>query len=175
MATVTLGQVEPFELEGGDWNVYTERLDQYLVADGVADDAKKVAVFLTVIGGRAYTLLRNLLAPTKPADKSYSELVKVIKDHLNPKPPVIAERFKFHRRNQRDGETVAQYLAELRKLTEQCDFKEHLNEALRDRLVCGLRSEAIQRKLLIEENLTLQRAYEIAHSMETANRQASEL
>ena len=38
-----------------------------------------------------------------------------------------------------------------------------------------LRSEAIQRKLLIEENLTPQRAYEIAHSMETANRQASEL
>ena len=172
---VTLGQVEPFELEGGDWNVYTERLDQYLVANGVADDAKKVAVFLTVIGGRAYTLLRNLLAPTKPVDKSYSELVKVMKDHLNPKPPVIAERIKFHRRNQRDGETVAQYLAELRKLTEQCDFKEHLNEALRDGLVCGLRSEAIQRKLLIEENLTLQRAYEIAHSMETANWQGSEL
>ena len=51
---------------------------------------------------------------------------------------MIAERFKFHRRNQRDGETVAQYLAELRKLTEQCDFKEYLEEALRDRLVCSL-------------------------------------
>ena len=24
MATVMLGQVEPFELEGGNWNVYTE-------------------------------------------------------------------------------------------------------------------------------------------------------
>ena len=132
-------------------------------------------MFLTVIGGRAYALLRNLLAPTKPADKSYGELVKVMKNHLKPTPPVIAERFKFHRRNQRDGETVAQYLAEMRKLTEQCDLKEYLEEALRDRLVCGLRSEAIQRKLLVEESLTLQRAYEIAHSMEIANRQASEL
>ena len=98
MATATLGQVEPFELEGGDWNVYSERLDQFLVSNGVVDDAKKVAVFLTVIGGRAYALLRNLLAPTKPADKSYGELVKVMKNHLKPTPPVIAERFKFHRR-----------------------------------------------------------------------------
>ena len=155
--------------------IYSERLDQFLVANGVVDDAKKVAVFLTVIGGRAYALLRNLLAPTKPADKSYGELVKVMKNHLKPTPPVIAERFKFHRRNQRDGETVAQYLAEMRKLTEQCDLKDYLEEALRDRLVCGLRSEAIQRKLLVEESLTLQRAYEIAHSMEIANRQASEL
>ena len=120
MATVTLGQVELFELEGGDWNVYTERLDQFLMANGVAEGAKKVAAFLRVIGGRVYAMLRNLLAPTKPVNKSYSELVKVMKDHLKPKPLVIAERFKFHQRDQQDGETVAQHLAELRKLTEKC-------------------------------------------------------
>ena len=104
-------------------------------------------MFLTVVGGKAYALLRNLLAPIKPATKSYSEVVKVMKDHLKPKPLIIAERFKFHRRNQREGETVAQYLAELRRLTEQCDFKDYLEEALRDRFVCGLRSEVIQRRL----------------------------
>ena len=49
MATVTLGQVEPFELEGGNWNVYTERQDEFLVANGVADDTKKIAVFLMVV------------------------------------------------------------------------------------------------------------------------------
>ena len=54
MATATLGQVEPFEVEGGDWNVYSERLDQFVVANGVVDDAKKVAVFLMVIESRAY-------------------------------------------------------------------------------------------------------------------------
>ena len=100
--------------------MYTKRLDQFLVVNGVADGTKKVAVFLTVIRGRVYAMLRNLLAPTKPADKSYSELVKVMKDHLKLKPLVIAERFKFHQRDQRDGETVAQHLAELRKLTEKC-------------------------------------------------------
>ena len=67
------------------------------MANGITDDAKKVTVFLTVIRGKAYALLRNLLAPIKPAAKSYSELVKVIKDHLKAEPLKIAEMFKFHR------------------------------------------------------------------------------
>ena len=100
MATVTLEQVESFKLEGGNWNVYTERLDKFLVANRVADNTKKVTVIQTVIGGRAYALLQNFLAPTKPADKMYGEPFKVMKDHLKPKLPVITERFKFHRWNQ---------------------------------------------------------------------------
>ena len=93
-------------------------LGTVFVANGITELSKKVAVFLTVLGGKAYALLRNLLAPTKPADKAYGDLVKVMKDRLKPKPLIIAERFKFHRPNQREGETVAQYLAELRKLSD---------------------------------------------------------
>ena len=111
----------------------------------------------------------------KQAKKSFDVLVKVMKDHLKPKPLVIAKRFKFHLRNQCQGETVAQYLTELRKFSEQCDFKEYLEEALRDRLVCGLRSEAIQRRLLAEENLTLKKAQELALGMETAAENVREL
>ena len=174
MAVATLGQVEPFDLESDDWVLYTERLEQFFVANAKVDN-KKVAVLLTVIGAKAYSLLRNLLAPTKPADTAYADLVKVMKDHFKPKPIVIAERFKFHRWDQQDEDNVAQYLAELRRLTEQCDFKEYLEEALRDRFVCGLRSVAIQRRLLAEEDLNLKKAFDLANGMEAANRKASEL
>ncbi len=162
-------------MESDDWVLYSERLDQFFVANGIEENANEVAVLLTVIGAKVYSLMRNLLVPTKPAEKSYAALVKVMKDHLKPKPLVIAERFKFHRQNQRDGETVAQYVAELHKLSELCEFKEYLEEALRDRLVCGLRSEAIQRRLLVEEELKLKKAFDIVHGMETASRKASEL
>jgi hypothetical protein len=169
----TLGHVEPFDLND-NWSLYVERLGQFFVANDIKDDTKQVAVLLTVIGSKPYELLHSLLAPVAPSSKKYEELVAVLGDHLNPKPLVIAERFKFHHRNQREGETVAQYMAALRKLTERCEFKDYLEEALRDRLVCGLRSEAVQR-LLSEKDLKLQLAYDIAVSMETASRQASEL
>ena len=64
------------------------------------DQDKKVAVFLTVLGGKAYALPRNLLVLTKPADKAYGDLINVMKDHLKPKLLIIAERFKYHRQNQ---------------------------------------------------------------------------
>ena len=141
----------------------------------MTEEKKMVAVLVTVMGAKAYGLMRNLLAPVKPADKKYTELIQVMKDHLNPEPLVIAERFKFRKRNQKEGERIAEYLAALQKLTETCGFQDFLDQALRDRLVCGLHNEAIQRKLLTEAKLTLKRAYEIAQGMETAQRQASEL
>ena len=61
-------------------------------------------------------------------------------------------------------------MAALRKLTERYNFKDCLEEALRDRLVCGLRSEVASNK-----DLKLQTAYDVAVSMETASRQFSEL
>ena len=36
----------------------------------------------------------------------------------------------------------------------KCKFGAYFNDALRDRLVCGLRSEATQKKLLTEAELT---------------------
>ena len=138
-----LGHMDPFDVQNDDWSLYTERLGQFFVANDIADDKKKVAVLLTVVGTRAYELLHSLLAPTLPSEKNYDELVKALQEHLNPKPLVIAERFRFHHRNQQEGETVAQYMAALRKHSERCDFGDYLEQALRDRLVCGLRSEIV--------------------------------
>ena len=88
---------------------------------------------------------------------------------------IIAERFHFHRRNQGSGESIATYVAELRRLASKCEFKAYLEEALRDRLVCGLLSETIQRALQAEADLTLQRAIEVAQSMEAAHKNAQTL
>ena len=70
---------------------------------------------------------------------------------------------------------MAEYIAGLRRLTRHCEFGAYLDDALRDRFVCGLRSEMIQKKLLTETDLTFQRAVEIAHTMETAAENARKL
>ena len=121
-----------------------------------------------MVGPRTYALLSGLIAPEKPAAKTYQELKEVLRKHLKPKPLVIAERFEFHQRCQREGETVATFMAELRKLADRCEFGDYLSQALRDRLVCGLSSEQIRRTLLTEEGLTLEKVYSKAHGMETA-------
>ena len=54
-------------------------------------------------------------------------------------------------------------MAFLKQLAETCDFKAFLDEALRDQLVCNLKSEAIQKCLLTEAELDLKKALEISH------------
>ena len=58
---------------------------------------------------------------------------------------------------------------ELRRLATHCEFGDYLDQALRDRLVCGIRSENIQKHLLIEADLTLTQAVELAQGMEAAH------
>ena len=54
------------------------------------------------------TLLRNLTTPDKPKEKSYEDIVK---EHLSPAPLVIAERFCFHKRAQKENESINEYVA----------------------------------------------------------------
>ena len=81
---------------------------------------------------------------------------------------MIAKRFHFHRRTQGSEESIADFVAGLQKLSIHCKFAGFLDDALRDRFVCGLRSEQIQRKLLTQAELTFSQAVDIAKAMEAA-------
>ena len=142
-APTSHGRIQEYQQENESIEAYLERIDLYFAANSINEE-KKVAVFLTVIGGKNYTLLRNLLAPAKLSDLPLQQLKDALQKHFEPKRVVIAERFHFYRRDQAPGESLADFVAELRRLSTHCRFREnHLEEALRDRLVCGLRSETI--------------------------------
>ena len=130
---------------------------------------------LTVIGARTYDTLRSILAPESPREKSLDALFETLKGHFDPKPIVVAERFRFYQRSQRTDESIADFIADLRCLSISCDFGEFLDQALRDRFVCGVRSESLQKKLLTEADLTIKRALEIALGMESADKSARDL
>ena len=170
-----LGSIEPFDAGTGDWSTYKARLEQFLVANDVEGEPKQVATVLTLIGGPTYGLLVNLLAPEEPAKQKLADIFATLDGHFAPKPLVIAERYRFNKRDQRPGEPLNDYVAELRRLARHCEFGSNLNEHLRDRLVCGLNNPATIRKLLAEANLDLKKAIHIAHATETAARDANEL
>lgn len=164
-----IGQLGEFNEAKEDFESYVERLDQWSELNGI-DSTKKANVLLSVIGPTSYKLLKDILTPEKPKDKSYVELCDALKGHYSPKPLVIAERFRFYKRGQKEGESVADYVITLKQLSGTCEFGEFLPHALRDRLVCGLRDENIQRRLLTTKELTFQSAKEVAIAMELATR-----
>ena len=177
MAAPILGYLEPFDPKTTTWESWYERLASFFVANGIKaeENERRVAIFLSLIGSTTYELLRTLVHPKRPDELNLDELTAVLKAHYSPKPLVIAERVKFYQRNQHEGESVAEFMATLRKLTTHCAFGRFLNDALRDRLVGGLQDLTAKKKLLTEDKLTLELAAAIAQSMEAAAHQASQM
>ena len=94
-------------------------------------DGKKAASLLTLIAGRNYALLKSLTTPTKPMELSFKEIVEIMGQ---PKRIAIAERYKFRKYHQKEGESVREFLAKLQKLVETCELGGYRDKALRDRL-----------------------------------------
>ncbi|GBO04308.1 Uncharacterized protein K02A2.6 [Araneus ventricosus] len=76
---------------------------------------------------------------------------------------------------QHNNETVSSYVTELRRLAEECNFGATLSERLRDQLVCGIKDEALQRRLLAESTLTFNEAFSRAVAAESAAEQAKHI
>ncbi|XP_056138833.1 uncharacterized protein K02A2.6-like [Lampris incognitus] len=68
-----IGGMEPFEESSEQWATYIERFENYILANEIRD-AKKVPVLLIVIGPKTYGLLRSLIAPDKPGEKTYDDI-----------------------------------------------------------------------------------------------------
>ena len=168
----THGTISEYDPSSEDWILYYEH---YFAANDVNDASKQRAILLSVCGETTYQLIRNLVAPAKPVDKSFCELVTLVKEHHTPAPSVTVQRFNFNSRSQKDGETVAQFVAELRRLSEHCAFQDALGDMLRDRLVCGIKDSQVQRRLLSETDLTFQKAFELAQASEVAEKNARDL
>lgn len=132
-----IGNLNEYTLQE-DFSLWCERLEQYVLVNEI-DERKRVPLFLTLFGTEGYALLRNLCTPSIPSTQSYEDLKKIMSDHLQPKPSIITERYKFKECRQSETENVKQYLAKLQKLSRHCDFGAGLDNHLRDQFLWGVK------------------------------------
>ena len=150
----THGHLGAFDNSHEDWASYVERLEQYCTANNIKNADKQRAILVSACGASTYRMIKSVLAPQAPTEVSFKDIVKAMAGHLQPTPSETVQRYKFHSRTRRQGESVAAYVSELKKLSEHCNFGATLEEMLRDRLVCGIADECWQKRLLSEATLT---------------------
>lgn len=81
---------------------------------------------------------------------------------------VIFERAKFNRRKQEESETVDDFILDLYRLAEHCEYGAFKEEMIRDCIVVGLRNSALSEKLQMDSELTLEKATTAARQSESA-------
>ena len=169
------GGLGEFDEEKDEWSDYQERLDQLFIAKDVEEEEKKKAILLSSCGRSAYRLIKKLLLPKKVAEETYKNICDKLNAYFNPKPSEIVQRFRFYKRDRRDGEPISEFVAELRHLSNGCEFADTLNKMLRDRLVLGVNDAALQQRLLEEPALTYESAFEKCQAWEAARNNTKEI
>lgn len=166
--------IEAYDSTKSRWSRWVERLEMALEIIGAAANKRKV-MLLHYMGQEAYNVLCDKIAPHKPTDKTYEEIVKSMKEYYEPEPLEIVENYRFHLRKQKEGESVNEFVVALRKLSIHCNFGEYLDTALRNQFVFGIRTPKIQNRLLEAKSLTLTKAIDTATAMELSERGGIEL
>ena len=141
-------------------------------------DNKKVSLLIAVVGSEAVELLVALSTPARIETRTYDQLCTLLDGHYGAGISNLAEAYKFDTRVQAANETVPEYIIALRKLTIHCGFGDaaQVQSRLRNRLVAGVRSDAIKNKLLSEgDDLTWTRAETLAATMDLAHRNAGKM
>lgn len=63
-------------------------------------------------------------------DHTFEQLVQLVQAHHNPVPSETVQCFTFNTQSQKEGETISQFMAELRRLPELCKFDATLEDMI---------------------------------------------
>ncbi|XP_059823926.1 uncharacterized protein LOC132393115 [Hypanus sabinus] len=141
----------------------------YLAELRATEPAVMHRILLSRVSSKVYSFIRDL--PT------YEGALDALKrQYLRPVNTVYA-RHRLATRQQRPGESCAEFLRALQTLVRACDCKtltaeQHAELLVRDAFVTGLRSVYMRQRLLENSDLTLSSAIEKANALEAARHNA---
>ncbi|XP_077968990.1 uncharacterized protein LOC120332989 [Styela clava] len=163
--------------EVGALNVFSHwdrMLTNYLTAvesnrstEGVSRQINKCAIMGGYLSPDVFSFVEDV--------DVYDEAMVILRKHYPRKKNIIYARHTLATRIQLSSETISEFSQALRSLAKDCNFKavsaeQHREEALRDALITGLCSANIRQRLLEYDELSLEKAIQIADSLERAEK-----
>ena len=98
--------------------------------------------------------------------KSPSELFAIFETHCAPRKNVTIQRKLFYEKKQSTGETIDEWITQLRLIATDCEFHNQ-DEMIRDMIVLNSVNKKVQERLLETDDLDLSKALKIAKIHET--------
>lgn len=143
--------------------------------EGFIAHNRRRALFLSKMGPVAHATLVNACLPDRPNQYPIEELSDVLRERFEPPGLIPVNRFHFSQRVQGEQESASDYFDALATMAERCNFGNGRDEAIRDRIIAGIRNDRTRALLLDEVELTLADAKRIVQQSETVRVQGRAL
>ena len=115
-----------------------------------------------------------MCAPKRPEELTFAQLKAKLDGQYGTKKLVLAERYRFYSYKQLEGQSLVNYIAELRRLAATCEWTQaQLDDNIHDKFVMGLRNERLLQQLLSQDHTKpLAELLDLAHTFEAAERES---
>ena len=160
-----------------EWKQWRQVWDAYEEVTNLRSKTSRlrVATFITCIGKEALEIHNGLPFRSEEEKSDITKVLELWETHCIGKTNIIYKRYKFNNRSQEQTESIDTYVTALQALAETCKFGTLKDHLIRDRIVCGVRENAVRRKLLQESGLTLSKCVDICRAVEATSAQLKEM
>ncbi|XP_065302033.1 uncharacterized protein [Dermacentor albipictus] len=151
---------------GTEWLKWVKRFENFIVACGITDDARKTAILLHYVGEEVYDMYCALPDPPAAAAAStisstggssnatplYTAARRKLDDYFAPRVNTTFEVYRFRQAKQMENESLDAFYARLRQLVRHCAFADDDTE--------------IKNQILLSTTSTRLRRYAMQHDLD---------
>ena len=151
-----------------EWRRWEKSFKNYYAAAELSEKARstQVAILLNCAGEEARDIFDSFNLNVEDDDATCDAVLQRFRTYCNPKKRPAFESYKFWQRQQSEDEPFDKWLMELRIIGRNCEFGTTFDRQLRDKILFGVRDDVARQRMLEEEELTLEKAINICHSLE---------
>lgn len=131
-------------------------------------EGRKRATLLRCLGAEGQSVFYSL----PDTGDTMATAVTALEKYFTPKVNAVVERHAFRKTKQTLHESIVQYMAVLCDLTSKCGFMDKMGEMILHQLIEHVSTSNIRERLLLEPDLTLDKAITLATQLELAAQQA---
>ena len=181
-SNVKINPMSPIDLsskssQSDAWTSWYMQFRIFVKASGLQDEPndKQVAILLHHLGPDVFPIFKSFNVDMDTV--LLSDLIQLFNNYFLPKKNIAVERNNFFTRKQSPGETIDEFLTDLKILSQTCEFGVIEEELVRDLFRCGLNEDNIyiKERLLQEGNITLQQTVNIAKNLELSKQHTLQL
>lgn len=153
------------------WKTWKQKWNDFVMITNLRnEDAAYVAAMIRYTFTDETRNIYESLSLSEDENKDPAIILQKLEEFARGLVNETLERHNFNSRRQEENESFDDFLTEIKLLSKNCNYCENCYPGLlRDRIVAGVRSDTVRKKLLSENELTIERTINVCRAAEKAN------
>lgn len=158
------------------WKQWINSFQIYLIATEVNKKDEKVQIAqLLHFGGADLQKIYSTFKISSADKDKIAPVIEKFNNYFSPRQNLTFLRYKFFTSKQAENKSLEEFITDLKKQAQSCEFGELCDELIKLMLICGTNNSEIRHKLLQEEDADLEKAVQLSAIIEQSKVQAHKM